>query len=92
MSRGEKVIEDILGSKAKVKILALLCNNPYHEYKMGDIVKLTGLTYRTVERVIHMFKKHDLIVIRRYGPAKLISINTQSPLAIKIIRLFRGDI
>jgi len=90
MSQREKIIADILGSKAKIKILALLCRNPYHEYKMGDIVEKTGLTYRTVSHAIHMLKKHGIIKINRYGPAKLISINTQSPLAIKIIKLFEG--
>jgi len=89
MSQREEVIADLLGSKSKIKILALLCSNPHREYEIGDIVKLTGFTYRTVSTAIHMFNSHGIITIRRYGPAKLVSINPTNPLARKIIMLFR---
>jgi len=91
MAKPEEIVTDLLGSPSKVKILALLCSNPKREYSLGEIVKHTKLCFKTVSTTIRIFKKYGIIRERRYGPAKLISINTQNPLAKKIIRLFEGE-
>jgi len=91
MGRAE-IIEAILGSRAKIKVLALLCQNPYREYRMGDIVKHTGLTYKTVSKILKDLKAQGIIRMRRCGPAKIVAMNTTNPLAIRIIRLFQVKI
>jgi len=89
MSREEEILIDILGSKSKIKILTLLCHNPGREYSLSEIVERTNLNFKTVSTNIRVFKSYGIVIERRYGPAKLISINPQNPIVMKLIELMK---
>lgn len=69
------MLEKILGSKSKIKILRTLFGNLERDFSMEDIVNITGMSYGTVHPSIKDLADSRIIVTRKIGRSKIYNIN-----------------
>ncbi|MHA1677779.1 MAG: ArsR/SmtB family transcription factor [Promethearchaeota archaeon] len=62
-------IEDLLGSKARIKILKALAREG--ELTITSIIKMTGLNHKNVLKHLTILKKFDIIQEKKFGRIKI---------------------
>lgn len=67
--KNEKRIENLLGSKARVKILKILALN--NELNISTIIKKTRLNHKNVNRHLNYLKKVDLVQQKNFGRIRI---------------------
>jgi len=67
--KNEKRIENLLGSKARVKILKTLALN--NELNISKIIKKTKLNHKNVNRHLNYLKKVDLVQQKNFGRIRI---------------------
>ena len=81
-------IEEILGSKAKVKILNLLVSR--NELNITQIIKETKLNHRCVEPHLKQFESIGLIKEKKFGRIRIYNYSNNSEIAKKLKTFFIG--
>ncbi len=69
VSKNEDLIENVLGSKARVKILKTLARNK--ELTLSLIINNTRLNYTNVIKHLNYLKKINVIQEKRFGRIKI---------------------
>ncbi|MFX1575362.1 MAG: ArsR family transcriptional regulator [Promethearchaeota archaeon] len=69
VSEKENLIENVLGSKARVKILKTLARNK--ELTLSLIINNTRLNYSNVVKHLNYLKKINMIQEKRFGRIKI---------------------
>jgi len=85
------MLEKILSSKSKVKILRLLIKNSGREFCLDDIVKGTGSSSGTIFPGLRSLVSLRMILVRKIGKTKLYKINERSPMYPKLKELFKKE-
>ena len=88
----KELIEDLLGSRARVKILKILAK--YDELTISLIIKKTKLNYTCVLKHLNFLKLHDLIQEKKFGRIKIFrykSENTKARSLRNFIEIWEGD-
>ena len=66
----EKIMfEELLGSKARVKIIKLLAIN--EELNISSIIKKTRLNYNNVSKHLHYLKSLNIVDEKKFGRIKI---------------------
>ena len=85
------MLEKILSSKSKVKILRILNENPEREFCLDDIVKHTSSSFGTISPSIRNLVSLRIVVTRKIGRTKLYKINKRNPIYPKLSELFKKE-
>jgi DNA-binding transcriptional ArsR family regulator len=91
-SENKHLIEDILGSKARVKILKALALN--EELTISLIIKKTNLNYSNVKTHLNRLKNLDLIQEKKFGRIKIYRFRIENIKARSLktfIDIWEGD-
>lgn len=82
-------IENILGSRAKVKIVRVLAESRA-AFSMNNIKNETGLSLGIVHKAVEDLTGEDILVkIRGTGKGRLFKFNSDSPFAAPLFDIFR---
>ncbi len=85
------MLERILGSKSKIKILRILFGNPKRDFSMEDIVKESGLSFGTVHPALKDLVDSRIVVTRKVGRSNIYRINQTHVLVPKLKTLFKTE-
>ena len=81
----------IFNSKAQVKLLQFLLDNPNKIVTQNFIAKLLNLSPSTIARVIQPLEKENIIKIEEIKKMKVITLNTENEIT-KILIEFNSKI
>jgi len=85
-------IEDLLGSKARIKILKMLALN--NELNISLIITKTNLNHTIVLKHLNFLKKRNLVQEKRFGRIKIYRYkneNVKARYLKKFIEIWEGD-
>ncbi|MFX1387507.1 MAG: winged helix-turn-helix domain-containing protein [Promethearchaeota archaeon] len=88
----KNLIEDLLGSRARVKILKTLAR--YEELTISLIIKKTKLNYSCVLKHLNFLKINNLIQEKKFGRIKIFrykSENMKARSLRKFIEIWEGE-
>ena len=85
------MLEYILGSKAKIKILRKICKNPNREYTVDDISKTLEMAYGTAHPAIHGLIQTKILNSKKVGHSTLVSFNNSHVLASDLCALLKKE-
>ena len=88
----KELIEDLLGSRARVKILKTLAK--YDELTISLIIKKTKLNYTCVLKHLNFLKLHNLIQEKKFGRIKIFRYKSENMKARSLrnfIEIWEGD-
>jgi DNA-binding transcriptional ArsR family regulator len=88
----KKLIEDLLGSRARVKILKILAK--FDELTISLIIKKTKLNYTCVLKHLNFLKLHNLIQEKKFGRIKIFRYKSENMKARSLrnfIEIWEGD-
>jgi predicted nucleotidyltransferase len=85
------MLEKILGSKSKIRILRSILKNPKRSYSMEDIVKDTGMSFGTVHPAMQNLVNSRIIVTQKIGRSIAYKINRTHILFQDIKALFKSE-
>ena len=91
-SKNKYLIEDILGSKAKVKILKVLALN--EELTISLIINKTKLNYVNTKKHLNHLKELELIQEKKFGRIKIFRYRIENIKARSLknfIEIWEGD-
>jgi len=92
ISKEKYLIEELLGSKARVKILKTLAKN--EELTISLIINQTRLNYSNVMKHLNHLKNLDLIQEKKFGRIKIYRYkieNIKARSLKKFIEIWEGD-
>ena len=85
-------IEDLLGSKARIKILKMLAIN--NELNISLIITKTNLNHTTVLKHLNFLKRTNLVQEKKFGRIKIYRYkneNVKARYLKKFIEIWEGD-
>jgi len=85
------VLEEILGSGARVRVLRVLCANLRREYTIRDVARALGLSIGTVHPAVGQLAAVRVIRTRRVGRSVAVQANPAHPLFPALASLFRAE-
>lgn len=85
------MLERMLSSKSKVKILRMLMGSPKREFCLDDIVRGTKLSWGTAHPSMNDLVSSRIITIRKVGRTKLYRINERNPLYRNLSNAFKNE-
>ncbi len=74
------LLDDIFGSRSKVRILRVMFRYPEREFTEREIARMIGMSQNTVNKALDDLKKTNIISYRRIGRANAHIINKNSVL------------
>lgn len=84
------MLEDVLSSPAKVKILRFLAGKPKQSFSLTEISKGAGITYRALHKQIHTLVGSGAVEREWSGKMKRYVI-AKSEIGVALIKLFRAE-
>lgn len=88
MKNDTKLIEDIFGSKSKIKILAALVK--LREINIAGLVRVCGSGYTAIERSLKDLEKLGIVSEKRFGRIRIIKLVENDVRTQAIIKLFEA--
>lgn len=85
------MLETILSSRSKIKIIRALIDNPKREFCLEDVVKTTGLSFGTAHPALRDLVSSRAVVVRKVGRSTLYKINDKNPVFLKLKELFMRE-
>lgn len=82
------VIERLITSRARIRILSLFLLSPGSEFHIREAARRTQLNLNSVRRELENLEAADLLRSRRQGSLKLYSVNRENPLYEELKRIF----
>lgn len=67
--KNEHMVEEILGSKGRIRVLQVLTESG--ELNISEVSRRTGLNYTSVERHLMKLKELGLLEEKRYGKIRI---------------------
>jgi len=86
------MLERILGSKAKVRMLTRMARNPGLGRTARDVANLTGMSYGTIHPAIHELAKARILDARRAGRSQLYMLNQRHAVYPQLIDLLSAHL
>jgi predicted nucleotidyltransferase len=85
------LIEKILGSKSKIKLLRIFYDNPNREFTLYEIKKTFNLSAGTVNPVLKSLANCRALLSRRVGKSILYQLNSNNLIVKKILEIFESE-
>lgn len=85
------MLEELVGSRAKVRILRLLCAHSSREYTLRELSRAVGLSLGTTVPSVEGLLRSRIVTSRRAGRSRLVRLNERHPLAPALGALFREE-
>jgi predicted nucleotidyltransferase len=82
------LIEMLLGSKVKVKVLRTLWRYREKEFTIRELAKFLGISHMGIKKVLDELEKTNAIVVRTLGRSYAFKLNTNSYAASIVERTF----
>jgi len=82
------MLRDLLGSEARVRVLSLLLRESDRSFYVREIVRLTGLQPRAVQRELERLTKNGLLLREPRGNQVHYRANKESPIFTDLRSLF----
>ncbi len=70
--RDERVVEEILGSRGRIRVLQVLTESG--ELNISEVSRRTGLNYTSVQRHLMKLKELGLLKEKRYGKIRIFQV------------------
>lgn len=83
-----KCMIGIIGTKTSVKIISILLNNPYKEFKEIELIRKSDVGKGTGASTINRLSSFDVIKIKKIGKTKTILLNTINPITFSLRQTF----
>jgi predicted transcriptional regulator len=83
----ERIIEDLLGSKWKIRVLKKIIEEK--EVNISNLAKETSSNFKKVEQYLKLLNELEIIREKRLGKIRLIIVNEKSPIFSNLERMFR---
>ena len=90
MEKSNKVVkkqslEDVLGSKNKIKLLRFLAENNDWQFNLASISSRIGMDKGALSRVVKELEEMKVLEIKRQGKLLLFRLNTKNKLISNLI-------
>lgn len=85
------MFENLLGSKAKVRILRLLCTHHVREFTLRELSQAVGQSLGTIHPAVQGLIGTRILLTRRVGRSRTVRINEGHPLYPALVSLFREE-
>lgn len=85
------MIEEILGSRTKVRILRLLFAHPVREFTTRELARAVGQSLGSVHPSLAQLLATRVILTRRVGRSRTVRLNRTHPLSERVAALFRAE-
>lgn len=85
------MLEEIFSSRAKVRILKKMIEDPKREYTFDTITKETKMSFGTVHPALKNLVSHRMLLARSVGRSKLYKINESHLLYKELKNLFKAE-
>lgn len=85
-------LQNIFGNKNKVKVLRFLFQHKIGaEFTESELARLSNVPVQTLNRLVKGLINSNLVIGRRVGNARLISLNSKHPLFEEISSLMKAE-
>ena len=84
-------LEELLGSKLKIKILRTLWRFQEKEFTIRELAKFLGISHTGVRKVLTNLEMTNVVTIRTVGKSYAFKINTKSYAASIIEKIFESE-
>lgn len=84
-------LEELLGSKLKIKILRTLWRFQEKEFTIRELAKFLGISHTGVRKVLRDFERTNVVIVRTVGKSYAFKINTKSYAASIIEKIFESE-
>lgn len=85
------MLERIIASKSKVKILRKMIENQDREFCLGDLAKLTNLSFGTVYPALKDISDSRIVTVRKIGRSKVYRANKKHVLFRELEELYTKE-
>ena len=85
------MLESILGSRSKVKILRFFFKDIERDYSLDDVSKGTGLSFGTVHPAMGQLTDSRIIIVRKIGRTRVYRLNRANRLFKELSALFKAE-
>ncbi|MCK5562162.1 MAG: nucleotidyltransferase domain-containing protein [Thermoplasmata archaeon] len=85
------ILDDVLGSKSKIRILRLLFKYPEREFTEREIAEIINMSPNTVNLALRECRKTNIFIYKRIGKTHSYKCNSDSVLFSLFEDLFRGE-
>ena len=85
------MLDEIIGSRTKVRIVRFLVAEPGREFSQQDIVSSLGLSTGSIHPAINQLLAVRMVLSRRVGRSRPIRINRRHPFYSSLRALFRRE-
>jgi predicted nucleotidyltransferase len=82
------MLEDILGTKAAIRILRVFCSNPNRFFFEKEIAEQAGVGAGVNRDTLHRLSKEQILEKEKRGRMNYYRLNVKNELALKIMELF----
>jgi predicted nucleotidyltransferase len=84
-------LDDIFGSKSKIRILRLMFRYPQREFTEREMAKHIGMSQNTVNLALTDLRKTNIMSYRRIGKANVYTLNRNSVMIPYISQIYRNE-
>lgn len=89
--RFKGVLEDVLSSKAKIRLLKVLLKHPGKKFSGRELARLSGLSPRGAWLILELFKDYGIVELSRIGGTNAWSVNQESFVAKELAKFIDFD-
>lgn len=88
----QQSLENILGSKSKIKLLRFLSVNKDWQFNLAEISRQIKVDKGALSRLIKVFERKRVLEVKRSGKLVLFRLNQKSKFSSYIIELFSKEV
>jgi len=85
------LVEKILGSKSKIRLLRIFYDNPEREFTLYELKKTFKLSTGTINPVLKSLVSSRALLSRRVGKSILYQLNSKNLIIKKILEIFDSE-
>jgi len=85
------LVEKILGSKSKIRLLRIFYDNPKREFTLYELKKTFKLSTGTINPVLKSLVNSRALLSRRVGKSILYQLNSKNLIVKKILEIFDSE-
>jgi len=85
------LVEKILGSKSKIRLLRIFYDNPKREFTLYELKKTFKLSTGTINPVLKSLVNSRALLSRRVGKSILYQLNSKNLIIKKILEIFDSE-
>ena len=85
------MLEELVGSRTKVRILRVLCAHPRREFTLRELSRAVSQSLGSTVPALESLLGTRIVITRRVGRSRTVRLNETHPLAGTLRRLFRDE-